>query len=110
MFTQMWLRVRSALLRRRLEREMQEEMAEHLRRSTERLMGRGMTPEAARREALREFGSLGYLQEEARYARGAVWVDALAADVRFARRHFARNPWTVATMLGVLVAGLAVST
>ena len=45
--------VRSALLRGRLEREMQDEMAEHLERSTARLMERGLSAEAARRAALR---------------------------------------------------------
>jgi predicted permease len=110
MLRQLWLRVRPAVLRRRIEREMQEEMAEHLRRSTERLTARGLSPEAARREALREFGDVGRVQEEARDARGTAWVDALVADVRFAWRHFARRPWTAATMLGVLAVGLAVTT
>ena len=70
MITRLRLWLRSVLLRRRLEREMQEEMAEHLERSIERLIARGLAPEAARREAIREFGNVGYLQEEARNARG----------------------------------------
>jgi len=89
---------------------MQAEMAEHLERSTARLVARGLSPEDARHAALREFGNVAYLQEEARDARGAGWVDALAADSRFALRHFARKPGTTLTMLVVLVAGLAIST
>ena len=89
---------------------MQTEMSEHLERSTARLVARGLSPEDARHAALREFGNVAYLQEEARDARGAGWVDALAADSRFALRHFARKPGTTLTMLVVLVAGLAIST
>ena len=40
-----WLR--SAVLRRRVEREMQEAMAEHLQRATSRLMARGLSAEDA---------------------------------------------------------------
>ena len=77
-----WLR--SLFLRRRLEREMQDEMRQHLDRATERLMRRGLTAGAARTAALREFGNLHYLQEEARDARGARWLAALAGFVRSA--------------------------
>ena len=102
--------IRSVVLRRRLEREMREEMAEHLERSTERLIARGLSPEEARREALREFGNVTYHQEQARDARGAIWLDALAADVRFALRHFARTPGTTVTMFVVLAVGMSIST
>src|SRR5512139_3378044 len=77
MITRALLWLRSVLLRRRLEREMQAEMAEHLARSTERLVARGLSPEAARREANREFGNVPYLQEEARIARGTHGLDTL---------------------------------
>ncbi|HEX2188992.1 MAG TPA: ABC transporter permease, partial [Longimicrobiaceae bacterium] len=106
--TRAWLR--SILLRRRLEREMQEEMAEHLERATERLVARGLSAAEARREALREFGNLARLQEEARYARGTEWLDALVADARFALRHFARKPGTTLVMLVVLAVGMSIST
>ena len=103
-------RLRAVVLRRRLEREMQEEMAEHLRRSTERLAARGLPPHEARRQAVREFGNVAWLQEQARDARGARWLEALAADARFALRHFARSPLTTLTMFGVLAVGICVST
>jgi predicted permease len=104
------LRLRSLVLRRRLEREMREEMAEHLERATARLTARGLAPEAARRQAEREFGNVVSLREQGREARGTAWLDALLADVRFALRHFARSPWTTLTMLVVLAIGMSVST
>ncbi|MEX2582557.1 MAG: ABC transporter permease [Gemmatimonadota bacterium] len=103
----LWLR--SVLLGRRLEREMQAEMAGHIERSTDRLMARGLSPEAARREALLEFGNVGYLQEEGRIARGVVWLDRLQADLRFALRHFIRNPLSTLTIVAVLAIGIAIN-
>jgi hypothetical protein len=104
----LWLR--SNVLRRRLEREMREEMAEHLARSTARLLARGLSAEQAMREATREFGNVTWLQEEARYARGTIWLDAVTADARFALRHFARKPGTTIVMFVVLAVGMSIST
>ena len=109
MITRLRLWLRSVLLRRRLEREMQEEMAGHLERSIERLIARGLAPEAARREAIREFGNVGYLQEEARNARGTSGLDALQRDLRFASRHFTRNLLSSLTIVAVLSIGIAIN-
>ena len=103
----LWLR--SVLFRRRLEREMQTEMAEHIERSSERLVARGLSPEAARREAKREFGNVPYLEEEGRIARGTHGLDTLSGDVRFALRHFVRNPLSTLTMIAVLSIGIAIN-
>jgi hypothetical protein len=105
MSVRLWLR--TVLLRRRLEREMQEEMAAHLEHATERLMARGLSREEARRMARREFGNVEYLQEQGRDARGARWVEAVVADLRFGARHFARVPFTTLTMIVVLVLGIS---
>lgn len=110
MLNRVRLWIRSVVLRRRLEREMQDEMAEHLDQSTARLIARGLSPEEARNEAMREFGNVAYLQEEGRLARGTGWLDALIADSRFALRQFARRPGTTIVMLVVLIVGMSTST
>ncbi|MBL8981191.1 MAG: ABC transporter permease, partial [Gemmatimonadetes bacterium] len=102
-----WLR--AVVLRRRLDREMQAEMADHLHRSTERLMARGLSADDARREARREFGNVLFLEEEGRIARGTSGFDAFVADVRFATRHFARHPLSTLTMITVLSVGIAIN-
>src|SRR5690242_13676535 len=89
----LWLR--AILWHRGFETDMQAEMREHLERATQRLMARGMSLEAARVEARREFGNLTVIQEQARDARGARWIDALTGDMRFALRYFARHKATV---------------
>src|SRR5687768_12623607 len=51
-----------------------------------------------------------YISEEGRQARGRRWVEALAADSRFAIRHFMRNPGATLTMLIVLAIGMSFAT
>jgi predicted permease len=100
--------IRSLFGRAALEREMQEEMTEHLARATERLMTRGFSAEEARVEARREFGNVGVLQEEARDARGGLWLDSVRADLGFALRQIARRPLASATIISVLALGIGV--
>lgn len=71
---------------------MREEMAQHLQRATERMVARGLSPDAARSAALREFGNVHYLQEKARDVRGARWLDALTPDAKLALRMLVKNP------------------
>ena len=100
----LWLR--AILGRRRLEREMQAEMREHLERATARLVAGGFSPEDARLAARREFGNVGAIQEQARDARGARWIGDVAGDLQFAFRYFARHK----AVVGIIVTVLAVST
>jgi hypothetical protein len=103
-------RLRSLFLRRRLERDMQEEMRQHLERASERLVARGFSPEEARRGALREFGNVAYLQEKARDVRGGRWLDVLTPDARLALRMLVKNPLlSVVGGLGMAVA-IAIAT
>jgi predicted permease len=102
--------LRALFGRRTLENDMQAEMRDHLDRSVARLMARGMSADEARLEARREFGNPAVLQEEARDARGSRWMEALAADVRFAFRYFARRRATVAIIVAVLALGTGANT
>ena len=89
---------------------MQDEMADHIEKATERLIARGLSPIDAHLAATREFGSMTHLKEEGRRARGTRWLEALAADSRFASRHFRRNPGATITMLLVLGLGMSFGT
>lgn len=103
-----WLR--ALFLHERLEREMQEEMRQHLDRATERMMARGLSEDEARRAALREFGNVHHLQEEARDARGSRWLEAFTPDARLALRMLLKSPLlTVVGGLGMAVA-IAIAT
>lgn len=102
-------RFRAIGARARLEREMQEEMLAHIEQAAKRFEARGMSPRDALLAARREFGQLGVVQEDARDARGARWLDALGGDVRFAFRYFARTPVTTATIVLTLTLGIGVT-
>jgi predicted permease len=104
------LKVRAIFFRRALENDMQAEMREHLELATDRYIARGMSEADARRAARREFGNVAVLQEEARDARGARWVGALAGDLRFAFRYFARHKATTALIVTVLALGTGANT
>ena len=84
-------------------------MDRHLEQATERLMQRGMSAADARDAARREFGNVALLQEEARDARGARWIESFAADVKFAMRHFGKTPLTAITLVLVLALGIGVN-
>src|SRR5262245_1523317 len=104
----LWLRV--VFLRGRLEREMQEEMSAHLALATERLLARGLPAEAAPGAARREFGNVEFLQEQARDARGARWIESMVADLRFGLRQFGRRPYSTLTMIVLLALGIGCNT
>ena len=89
---------------------MQGEMAEHLDRSIERLMARGLSREAARAQALREFGNVAFLQEEARDAHGVRWLHEFAEDMRYSARALAHAPaYTIFATL-ILALGIGATT
>ncbi len=88
-----------------LNRDMNDEMRDHLTRSTERLMGRGMSRRDAEAQARREFGNVSVLSEAGRDARGASWVETLRGDVRYGLRTLRSSPaFTAVAVLSLAVA------
>lgn len=87
-----WNKLRALFARRRLEREMTEEMEAHIDGLTERNMAKGMSTEEARYAALREFGGVEQIKERARDERGAQWVLGIGRDLRFSLRSLRRSP------------------
>src|SRR5262245_34252633 len=100
-----------ALWRRRaLDAEMAEEMRAHLDRLVVAHRGEGMSPGEARARALRQFGSVPNLEEQARDEWRFRWLEAIAQDVRFAARQLARSPGFAATAILSLALGIGAST
>ncbi|MGQ0646475.1 MAG: ABC transporter permease [Gemmatimonadaceae bacterium] len=102
--------LRAVFFRRRLDRDMREEMDAHLLRSVERLMQRGLSAEDARHAARREFGNLAELHEQGRDAWGARWIESTVGDVRHATRQWGRRPFTTLTMILLLALGIGANT
>src|SRR5262245_13709463 len=96
-----------ALLRRdAVEREMHDEMQQHLERATARLMARGLSLDAARAAARREFGNVAFIEEESRDARGVRWLEDAAQDTRYALRGLRLQPGFALAIIGTLALGV----
>lgn len=87
-----WLvRLRALIRRQDVETEFDEELRFHLDREIERRIAAGMTAESARRAAMRGFGDLHRVKEEARETWRWRWVDELLQDIRYAMRGLRRS-------------------
>ena len=92
--------------RDRLQRERDEEMRFHLELETAELIRRGLSPDAARRQARLAFGGGDRFREEASEGMALRWLDDLRRDVAFAVRSLRRSP--AFTIVAVIALGLGI--
>lgn len=88
---QLLLKLRAIVLRSRVERDMEVELAEHLAAETDDLIARGVAPAEARRRAAATMGRVDLIEEECRDARGTAFWDHLRHDTRFGLRLLFKN-------------------
>ncbi len=105
MFAAMLTRVRALLQRRRVARELDDELQFHVAMEIEANITQGLTPSEARRKALREFGGIEHTKETVRDVR-AFTVEGIWRDVRYAVRSLARVPGF--TAVGILTLALGI--
>lgn len=103
-----WVARRMQVLFRKgqAERELDDEIRDHLEREIAEHVAAGVSPEEARRRALVAFGGVERHKEEVRDVRGARILDDLARDVAVALRFFARQPVFTAAVLITLGLGM----
>jgi len=101
-----WRRLVGLLRRRRLEREVEDELDFHLHMEIGENLRRGMRPEEARRAALRRFGGVAQIRESCRETGGLPMIDTLWQDVRFGLRVLRRNPGFSALAIFCLTLGI----
>src|SRR5262245_56334179 len=98
--------------------EVDEELATHLEMRVEELVGRGMAPDAAREEALPQFGDLEFtrrycrtqdLEKETHVQRG-LFFEELMQDVRISLRGLIRVPLLTLTILMTVGLGIGATT
>ncbi|MGQ0643623.1 MAG: ABC transporter permease [Gemmatimonadaceae bacterium] len=110
-----WLRmlrhvVGDVLLRRRRERELEAEVADHLARDAQALEAAGWAADAARVEAHRRFGSITAAKDDTREQRFGHVAESMLRDARFGGRWLRRSPGFTTAALLTLALGLGATT
>src|SRR5687768_9567586 len=100
------LRARALLAPRRVERDLDDELAFHIERETQKQIANGMSPAEARTRAIARFGSVTVAADECRDARGTALLDSVTRDVRYACRSFRRAPLVAVTIVTTVGLGL----
>jgi putative ABC transport system permease protein len=102
----LFLRIRALVAPHRVERELDEELAFHIERETQKHVAAGLSPIDARSRALARFGPVPLTADQCRDARGTGFVDDLARDIRYAIRSFRRAPLAALTIVTTVALGL----
>jgi predicted permease len=100
------LRARALFSPRREERDLDEELAFHIERETQKHIANGLSPAEARMRARTRFGSVAVTADECRDARGTAFIDSLKRDVSYAWRSFRRAPLVALTIVTTVGLGL----
>ena len=106
----LWAQLRGLGQARRREREWAEEMGAHLEAAIADHLRSGIGREEARRRALADLGGLQQAREACREAWTWRWLDARAADVRYAGGQMRRHPGFAIAVVGILGLAIAANT